>query len=96
MQKGTLRGTAVDNAGNALPGITVSLRAPDGKLVQTVLTGLDGAFSIQDVPAGEYQVVTTFAGFTAPKPLKATVIGGAVVNLPPLVLLPPGATGGNP
>lgn len=90
---GSLRGTAVDDRGNPLPGITVSLQAQDGKLVQTALTAGDGSYSIQDVPAGKYTVTTTFQGFTAPKPLSAIVIGGANVNLPPLVLLPPGVTG---
>ena len=86
---GSVRGIAVDNRGNPLPGITVSLETLEGKLVQTVLTGADGSYSIQDVPAGKYVLTTTFAGFTAPKPLSTMVIAGAMVNLPPLVLLPP-------
>ncbi len=93
---GSLAGKAIDNNGNPLPGITVSLQTNAGKLVQTVVTGADGSYSFQDVPAGQYQVTTTFAGFTAPKPLNATVIGGAIVNLLPLVLLPPDTASGNP
>ena len=54
-----------------------------------MMTGADGSYSIQDVPAGKYVLTTTFAGFTAPKPLSTMVIAGAMVNLPPLVLLPP-------
>jgi Carboxypeptidase regulatory-like domain len=86
---GGLAGIAVDNSGNILPGITVSLRSGAGKLVQTVLTGADGAYSFQDVPAGQYQVITTFQGFTAPTPLNATVLAGVMTQLPKLVLLPP-------
>lgn len=86
---GSVRGIAVDEGGNPLPGITVSLQTGEGKLVQTVLTGADGSYSVQDVPVGKYVLTTTFAGFTAPRPLAAVVIGGAMVNLPPLVLLPP-------
>ena len=87
---GSVRGIAVDGSGNRLPGITVSLQTEQGKLVQTVLTGADGSYSVQDVPVGKYVLTTTFAGFTAPKPLSAMVIAGSMVNLPPLVLVPPG------
>jgi Carboxypeptidase regulatory-like domain len=86
---GSVRGLAVDNSGNPLPGITVSLQTQEGKLVQTVLTGADGSYSVQDVPEGKYVLTTTFAGFTAPKPVAAIVIAGAMVNLPNLVLVPP-------
>ena len=91
---GSLRGVAVDGSGNPLPSITATMQTEQGKLVQTVLTGPDGSYSVQDVPEGKYVLTTTFAGFTAPKPLAAIVIGGATVNLPPLVLLPPDVTGG--
>jgi hypothetical protein len=87
---GSVRGIAVDNGGNPLPGITVSLQTEEGKLVQTVLTGADGSYSVQDVPVGKYVLTTTFAGFTAPRPLAAVVIAGAMVNMPNLVLAPPG------
>ena len=87
---GSLRGVAVDVNNNPLPSITVTLQTEQGKLVQTVLTGPDGSYSVQDVAEGKYVLTTTFAGFTAPKPLSAIVIAGAMVNLPPLVLVPPG------
>jgi hypothetical protein len=90
---GSVRGMAVDGGGNPLPGITVSMQTPEGKLIQTVLTGADGSYSVQDVPVGKYVMTTTFAGFTAPKPLTAMVIAGSMVNLPPLVLAPPGDPG---
>jgi uncharacterized surface anchored protein len=86
---GSLTGIAVDNNGHVLPGITVSLQSEKGKIVQEVLTGEDGSYRFEDVPVGPYQVITTFAGFTAPKPLAVTVTSGATTNLPRLVLLPP-------
>ena len=92
-QTGSVRGIAVDGSGNRLPGITVSLQTEQGKLVQTVLTGADGSYSVQDVPAGKYVLTTTFAGFTAPRPLPAMVIAGSMVNLPPLVVVPPSDPG---
>ena len=53
VQTGSVRGVAVDGNGNRLPGITVSLQTEEGKLVQTVLTGADGSYSVQDVPGRE-------------------------------------------
>ncbi len=89
---GSLTGRAVDDGGNALPGITVSLRSESGKVVQTVLTSADGSYSFQDVPAGRYEVITLFAGFSSPRPLDATVTPGTTTALQPLVLLPPDVT----
>ncbi len=88
-QLGVVRGVAVDTDGNALPGITVSLRAPDGKLVQTVTTGVDGSYNFPAVPVGSYQVLSTFAGYTTPSPLDAKVTPSGLAYLPKLVLAPP-------
>jgi len=86
---GSLLGIAVDNNGNPLPGITVSLHSAAGKIVQEVLTSADGSYRFEGVPVGSYQVTTNFPGFTAPKPLDVTVAAGATANLPHLVLVPP-------
>lgn len=86
---GSLLGIAVDNSGNPLPGITVSLRSETGKIVQEVLTSADGSYRFEDAPVGRYQVTTNFAGFTAPKPLDVTVGPGVTATLPHLVLVPP-------
>ena len=86
---GSLMGIAVDGSGNPLPGITVSLNSSPGKIVQEVLTSADGSYRFEDVPVGQYQVTTNFAGFTAPKPLNVTVAPGVTATIPRLVLLPP-------
>lgn len=88
-QLGVVRGVAVDSNGNALPGITVSLRAPDGKLVQTVTTEEDGSYNFPAVPVGQYQVLSTFAGYTTPTPLDAKVTPSGLAYLPKLVLASP-------
>ncbi len=88
-QVGVVRGLAVDTYGNPLPGITVSLQAPDGKLVQTVTTGEDGSYNFPAVPVGQYRVLSTFAGYTTPAPLEAKVTPSGLAYLPKLVLSPP-------
>ncbi len=91
---GTVTGIAVDGTGHGLPGITVSLQSPEGKLVQTVVTAVDGSFTFGDVPAGTYQLTTVFQGFTAAKPMTVTVVAGVTATPPPLVLVPPDMSGG--
>jgi len=88
-QVGVVRGVAVDTDGKALPGITVSLQAPDGKLVQTVTTGEDGGYNFPAVPVGQYRVLSTFAGYTTTAPLDATVTPSGLAYLPKLVLASP-------
>ena len=88
-QVGVVRGIVVDSNGNVLPGITVSLQAPDGKLVQTVTTGEDGGYDFPAVPVGQYQVLSTFAGYTTPRPLDAKVTPSGLAYLPKLVLVSP-------
>lgn len=85
---GSVNGLAVDNNQAPLPGITVSLKSPAGKLVDTVTTAGDGSYSFQNVAPGQYQVVSVFAGFSTPSPLNVTVAAGPV-KLRPLVLLTP-------
>jgi len=97
-QLGVVRGLAVDSNGNALPGITVTLQTPDGKLVQTVTTGADGGYNFPAVPVGQYQVLSTFGGYTTPSPLEAKVTPSGLAYLPKLVLVSPdqAGTGGPP
>jgi hypothetical protein len=87
---GSVSGIAVDTAGHGLPGITVTIQSEAGKAVETVLTASDGSYSFAAIPAGNYRVLTFFAGFTAPSPLPATVTAGQAARLQPLVLVPPG------
>jgi Carboxypeptidase regulatory-like domain len=89
-QVGVVRGIAVDMSGNALPGIVVSLRATDGKVVQSVTTGEGGAYEFPDVPVGQYQVFCEFGGYTTPQPVAVKVTPSGLAMPPRLVLRSPG------
>ena len=97
-QVGVVRGQAVDGSGNVLPGITVSLRTPDGKLFQTVTTAEDGSYNFPAVPVGNYQLVSTFGGYTTPSPVDVKVTPSGLAMPPRLVLASPdqGEGGGPP
>jgi len=86
---GSVSGIAVDTYGHSLPGVTVTIQSDAGKAVETVLTAADGSYLFPTIPVGQYQVLTLFAGFTAPTPLAATVTAGQSTRLKPLVLVPP-------
>jgi hypothetical protein len=89
-QVGVVRGIVVDLSGNTLPGIVVSLRAADGKVFQSVTTGEGGTYEFPDVPIGQYQVFSEFAGYTTPQPISVKVTPSGLAMPPRLVLRAPG------
>src|SRR5262245_9225878 len=89
-QVGVVRGIAGDRSGNALPGIVVSLRASDGKVLQSVTTGADGTYQFPDVPVGQYQIFSEFGGYTTPQPIAVNVTPSGLAMPPRLVLRAPG------
>jgi hypothetical protein len=89
-QVGVVRGIAVDLSGTALPGIVVSLRTADGKVLQSVTTDQGGAYEFPDVPVGRYQVFSEFAGYSTPQPIAVNVTPSGLALPPRLVLRSPG------
>ena len=55
---GAIEGTVVDTGGGALPGVTVTLAGPLAPPGAVRVTGLDGRFAFEDVPAGGYVVTS--------------------------------------
>ena len=88
-QVGVVRGIAVDTFGGPLPGIVVSLRPPGGKAFQSVTTGEGGAYEFPDVPIGQYEVFSEFAGYTTMQPIAVKVTPSGLAMPPKLVLQPP-------
>src|SRR5262245_62736485 len=81
-QVGVVRGIAVDRSGNALPGIVVSLRASDGKVLQSVTTGADGTYQFPDVPVGQYQSFSEVGGDTGTQPSAVTLHPARLASAP--------------
>ena len=86
---GVIRGVAVDTFGGPLPGIVVSLRPPGGKAFQSVTTGDGGAYEFPDVPVGQYEVFSEFAGYTTVQPIAVKVTPSGLATPPKLVLQSP-------
>jgi len=58
----TLNGKVTDQTGAVIPGATVTVAAPNGKPVTTTTDGA-GAFQIQSLPLGSYNVTAKANGF---------------------------------
>ncbi|HEX6623535.1 MAG TPA: TonB-dependent receptor, partial [Pyrinomonadaceae bacterium] len=74
----TLRGTVVDQQGNAVTGASVTLSNTEKNVIRTQTTNADGGFVFSSVPPGVYRVEVEAAGFK--KALAADV--RAVVDTP--------------
>ncbi len=89
-QVGVVRGVAVDTNGNGLPGIVVSIRTSEGKLLTSVTTGEGGAYEFPAVPIGQYAIFSEFAGYTTVSPVPVKVTPSGLAMPPRLVLRSPG------
>ena len=61
-QAGRLSGTVHGPDGALLPGVSVEVRGPGG-IVARVVSGDYGTYRVSGLPAGEYEVTTSLAGF---------------------------------
>ncbi len=61
---GAIVGTAMDEDGAVLPGVTITLSSPQLMGVRTVVTGADGSFRFPALPPGDYVVTAELSGFT--------------------------------
>jgi hypothetical protein len=67
-------GVVVDPTGGVLPDAQVALRSAAGATLESTATDSAGAFRIDKVPPGRYEVLVTFPGF---KPTTARVTVGS-------------------
>jgi len=61
-QNSTLRGTVLDERGDAIPNANITLTGKDGKERKTK-SGVTGDFSIPNVPSGTYTLASSYQGF---------------------------------
>ncbi|HTV11318.1 MAG TPA: MFS transporter [Acidimicrobiales bacterium] len=61
----SLRGKVTDNAGNTLPGATVTLVSPEGHEAAHAVSGEDGSFSWSGLAGHTYTLVATAPSFRA-------------------------------
>jgi hypothetical protein len=79
-QTGTLNGDVVDISCGVLPGATVTARQLDGSVTSRASTNSAGRFSIDRIPAGDYELTATLAGFGTAKRTAIELRAGDTVS----------------
>ncbi len=79
---GSISGTAKDESGAVLPGVTIEATNTGTNSVRTTITGPDGYYSIPLVQPGSYTVKATLSGFSvlSRTGVKVNVSETALVN----------------
>jgi hypothetical protein len=62
-QIASLAGVVTDDAGGALPGVSVQAIASDRKTTDTTVTDIHGRYAFASLPAGQYSVVFSLTNF---------------------------------
>src|SRR5438046_3680559 len=61
--RGTLAGTILDNSGAVVPGATITVTGADTGTVYNAVSSSSGAYRIQDMKLGAYNVKVVSTGF---------------------------------
>lgn len=79
---GIIDGSAADESGGVLPGVTVTLRSPSRNTVVTSTTGTNGEFRFLAVAVGAYELKAELAGFNTVTVASVTVDPGSHQSFP--------------
>jgi hypothetical protein len=64
-ETGAIMGAVMDEQGDPLPGVTVTVSSPNLMGTRTAVTGADGAYRFPALPPGDYTVKAELDGFKA-------------------------------
>jgi len=59
-----LSGVVRDSSGGAIPGAEVTVTKTDTGMTRTVFSGVDGTYTLPNLPIGPYQLKVTLQGLT--------------------------------
>ncbi len=80
--RGGISGIVEDPQGAIIAGAKIEATSVATGLVYTTVSSSAGAYSIPDLPLGDYNVVVTFTGFATHKVDSVRISAGAIFNLP--------------
>lgn len=78
VQTGTIRGVVQDPQNLPVPGVTVTVTSPALQGARTTITDATGAYTLQGLPAGEYEVRFELSGFGTVTQRTRVEVGGTV------------------
>jgi outer membrane receptor protein involved in Fe transport len=61
---GTLSGLVLDPSGAAVANVAISLKSPDTGYTRVLQSASDGAYSMSNLPIGDYDLTATLSGFS--------------------------------
>ena len=76
---GSITGTVQDEAGNVIPGVTVTAVGPTGRV--SAFSNEQGTYTLSSVPSGTYAVSAFLQGFAETRFTNVEVRNGATVRL---------------
>ncbi len=91
IQAASLRGTVVDEGGGVLPGATVSIATPDGRVRATTVSDTNGDFRVTGLADGRYVVTAELPGF-APGRVADVEVGQSSAREVRIILRPASVT----
>jgi Carboxypeptidase regulatory-like domain/TonB-dependent Receptor Plug Domain/TonB dependent receptor-like, beta-barrel len=79
----TILGTATDQSGGVLPGVSITVRNLGTSLTRAVVTDSEGRYRVPALPVGSYEIAAQLSGFQSVvrSGIVLTVATEAVVNL---------------
>ncbi|MBO9691621.1 TonB-dependent receptor [Chryseobacterium sp.] len=86
-QEGQITGIIHENPGVPLPYVTVTLKNNEEKSVIVSISDNNGIFRVENIPAGNYNIIYSLIGFrTLSKPIH--IVSGAMANVGTIILEP--------
>ncbi len=83
---GTITGTVMDTNRDVLQGARLKVVGSSGSVVRTVQSGIDGQFTISDLPLGTYKVSVSAPGMREFASSEIPLTAGEFKILPPIML----------
>jgi parallel beta-helix repeat protein len=69
-KKGVISGKVVDEIGNPVPGVDVSVIDESGKVIAQTTTNREGKYLFENFVRGKYTITVSYSGFTGPLEIK--------------------------
>ncbi len=85
--KGTVKGTAVDEGGLPVPGVLITITAPELMGNRQAMTDGEGRYLFVELPPGTYQLVAQAEAFSTVRKTGLSVNVGRTLNIPVTMIL---------
>lgn len=85
--KGTVKGTAVDEGGLPVPGVLITITAPELMGNRQAMTDGEGRYLFVELPPGTYQLVAQAEAFSTVRKTGLSVNIGRTLNIPVTMIL---------